>query len=67
MAYVLVICAGISWAGCGHVSVRPFRDEASCSRSLREMRIDGVVAGEGEKRRSMYAYCRPAAKDEVQP
>lgn len=55
--WVLIICAGISWAGCGIISKAEYPSEDSCYRALESMRFD--VHTESEKRRSAYAYCSP--------
>lgn len=59
--FMLVICAGISWAGCGNASAARFPDEASCHRALQTMVVqqNGQAATNGNGRQ-MLAYCRPA-------
>jgi hypothetical protein len=60
MEYVLIICAGISWAGCGSVSASTFPNEESCQRSLQTMVVQqNGQAVAGKNGRQMYAYCRP--------
>ena len=59
MNWILIICAGISWAGCGNQMVTTYPSEESCYRALKAMRVVDQPIGESEKKRSMYAYCAP--------
>lgn len=55
----LVICAGITWAGCGTASYSLYPSEDSCYRALKALRIADQPVAESDKKRSMFAYCRP--------
>jgi hypothetical protein len=58
--YVLVICAGISWAGCGVSMTYAYPDEEACQRALQTMIIQqNGQAVAGKNGRQMYAFCRP--------
>jgi len=61
MVWMLVICVGVTWAGCGGVMRGEYPNEESCYRALRTMVMpeSGVVADVNSKRRSGIAYCRP--------
>lgn len=56
MAYILYICAAISWAGCGVEQHIPMPDREACFAHLREIRFDSQP---GPRHRSMYAVCQP--------
>lgn len=55
MAYILIICIGVSWGGCGASTRGIFPDEESCFRALREAKHDA---------RSV-AVCQPASKQDL--
>lgn len=55
MEWVLVIYFGISSWGAGGVSKVEYKDEPSCYKALKEMRIE--VSGDDDEQ--VIAYCRP--------
>jgi uncharacterized protein YceK len=59
MLWELFICAGITWGGCGSVTISDYSNEAACYRALAAMRVNDQSMAESDKRRSMYAFCRP--------
>ena len=59
MIYMMYLCAGITWAGCGVITRVEFPNEAACYRSLAAIRINDQPVAESDKRRSMFAYCYP--------
>lgn len=50
----LVICAGITWAGCGTASVSLYPSEDSCYRALKALRIADQPVAESDKKRSEH-------------
>lgn len=61
----LVICAGITWAGCGTQNTGVFPTEDSCYRALAAIRVVDQPVAESDKKRSMFAYCKPKQKEEA--
>lgn len=60
MIWQLVICGGLSWGGCGFVSVSDLpRDD--CFSALAVVRFDEHAVGDDS--RSSLAFCRPKAPD----
>lgn len=59
-ASVLVVCAGISWAGCGAVWTVDYGNEEACHRALGKMVVahNGAQAT-GDGGRQVVALCRP--------
>lgn len=57
MTWTLVLCAGISWAGCAYVKAIPMPSEESCFKALAAIRYDEDATGEA--RRSAVSYCAP--------
>jgi|LakMenEpi03Aug12_release.lakeMendotaPanAssembly.Ray.scaffolds.fasta_scaffold1354027_1 hypothetical protein len=55
----LVICIGVTWAGCGTVSIPVFPSEETCYRSLREMKTGDQPVAESKNKRNTVAYCQP--------
>jgi len=54
--WALIICAGISWGGCGTFHQAEFPTQEACERALSTVRFDtppGSTSG-----RSAFAYCR---------
>lgn len=59
MIWELFVCLGVTFMGCGAVTVTKYPSEESCYRALREMKTgDSPVAESGAKRNTI-AYCRP--------
>lgn len=58
MTWVLFICAGISWGGCGVVTKVPMASKAECYEALAAVRFNES----GSNSRSAYALCRPLKK-----
>lgn len=58
--WILYVCFGITWAGCGGVNWTEFRSIEDCERALSKMHIaqngQAVTGGNG---RQVIAYCRP--------
>ena len=63
--FELVMCWGISWAGCAGFMRTRFETEASCHKALATMRVNDQPVAESEKRRSMWAVCIPTGS--IQP
>ena len=63
-AWVLSVCAGITWAGCGTGVHATFPDEASCYRAIKNMYNSDQYqpVQENQNRRSMFAVCYPKQK-----
>ena len=59
MSWMLTICIGVSWAGCGSYWAMEYPNEESCYRALAAMKTDGQPVAESEKRRSSIAACSP--------
>jgi len=57
MTWVLAICAGISWGGCGYVQHVEMPSKEACFEALAAVRFDETASG--ETRRSAVAYCYP--------
>jgi len=55
----LIICAAITWAGCGDVSTSKYPNEESCYRALKNILVVDQPIAESKNKRSMYAYCHP--------
>jgi hypothetical protein len=65
MIWILEICIGISWAGCGSWPKYEYPNESACYRALESIRNNNKpTAVESGARRDMTALCRPkTAKD----
>lgn len=55
----LVICIGVTWAGCGAYHAPIYPSEESCYRALREMKTGDQPIMESGKKRNTVAYCKP--------
>jgi len=55
----LVICLGITWAGCGSYQDSKFPNEESCYRALKVMQMPGQQIMESKNRHDVVAYCKP--------
>lgn len=55
----LVICVGVTWAGCGAHYVPAYPSEESCYRALREMKTGDQPVAESDKKRNTVAFCQP--------
>lgn len=55
----LIVCIGVTWAGCGQQQWSQFPSEDSCYRALREMKTGDQPIAESAKKRNTVAYCRP--------
>jgi len=62
--WILYVCIGVSWAGCGTGGTSLFPDEASCYRALDHMVVSNASpVGESDNRRDVVAYCKPQITD----
>lgn len=59
MSWILSICIGVTWAGCGAVANRQFPSEESCYRALAAMKTGDQPVAESSKKRNTVAYCYP--------
>lgn len=59
MSWVLVICLGVSWAGCGAVQTADYPTEDSCYRALEAMKTGDQAVAESGNKRNTIAYCKP--------
>lgn len=58
--WALVVCIGVSWAGCGSGGISLFPDEQSCYRALDHMVVsNSSPIMESGNRRDVVGYCRP--------
>lgn len=64
--WILQVCFGISWGGCGGVRYFEFPTETACYKSLDAMRLDTDDSKASEKRRSMWAVCYPDQRERDQ-
>lgn len=62
MIWHLIVCAGISWGGCGYVHSTPMPSEEACFKALAALRYDEDA--DGETRRSAVSYCAPRTQQE---
>lgn len=62
MTWILTLCIGVSWGGCGSWQEREFPDADSCYRSLKEMRTGDQPISESDKKRNTVAFCAPKQK-----
>lgn len=60
MNWVLVICLGVSWAGCGALQKAEYPTEDSCYRALEAMKTGDQEVLESNNKRNTIAYCKPA-------
>lgn len=65
MIWMLTICIGVSWAGCGSAPRYQFPDEASCYRALEHIRTGDSPIAESDKKRNNVAYCAPLTKQQA--
>ena len=63
-AWMLDVCTGVSWGGCGRHSNVPFPTEESCYRSLATLKTGDQPIAESETKRNTVAFCRPATPNE---
>lgn len=59
MSWVLVICLGVSWAGCGAVQIAEYPTEDSCYRALAALKTGDQAISESDNKRNTVAYCKP--------
>ena len=59
--WTLIMCIGVSWAGCASVQYAEYPSEDSCYRALREMKTGDQQIGESGAKRNTVAYCRPGS------
>jgi hypothetical protein len=59
--WTLIICIGVTWAGCANVHYAEYPSEDSCYRALREMKTGDQQVAESGKKRNTVAYCKPGA------
>lgn len=59
MMWEMIMCLGITWAGCGSYKVSVYPSEASCYKALQAVRDNSQPVAESNKKLSMVAYCRP--------
>lgn len=58
--WILEVCIGITWAGCGSWPKYEYPNEASCYRALEAMRNNNkATAIESPARRDALVLCRP--------
>lgn len=57
MIWSMVICAAISWGGCGVIHQTTFTTQEECERALGAVRFESPT--QGNNGRSAFAYCRP--------
>lgn len=57
--WMLTICIGVSWAGCGSAPRFQFADEQSCYRALDHIRTGDSPIAESDNKRNTVAYCAP--------
>lgn len=58
LIWVLAVCGGLSWGGCGMRHHIPMPSKEACFEALAAVRFDETASG--ESRRSAVAYCYPA-------
>lgn len=66
MIWVLSVCIGVSWAGCGSATQPKFPNEESCYRALAAMKTGDQPLAESSSKRNTVAFCYPeqaTAKD----
>ena len=63
MTWILYICIGVSWAGCGSIRQHEFPTADTCFRALKEMRTGDQPVAESEKKRNTVAYCHPKQQE----
>ena len=63
-AWVLHVCIGVSWAGCGSRMMYEYPTEESCYRALRELRTGDQPTAESSKKRNSVAVCYPKNQPE---
>lgn len=59
MNWVLVICLGVSWVGCGSLQEAEYPTEESFYRALEMMKTGDQVVAESNNKRNTVAYCKP--------
>lgn len=60
--WTLIVCIGVTWAGCGSTHWATYPSEDSCYRALKEMKTGDQPVAESGKKRNTIAYCRPTDK-----
>ena len=69
VVWVLVICTGVSWGGCGHRNTGIFPDAQSCYEALGHVKMEksgSLATGKGTGD-SAYAACLPQQKTTATP
>ena len=61
--WILSVCIGVSWAGCGSSMRLEYPSEASCYRALKEMKTGDQPIAESEKKRNTVAVCAPKQEE----
>lgn len=61
--WILGICIGVTWAGCGGVRHLEFPSENSCYRALEAMKTGDQPVAESSNKRNTIAYCYPKKKE----
>ncbi len=59
MTWILSICIGVTWAGCGGVREGYYPSEESCYRAPAAMKTGDQPIAESEKKRNTVAFCKP--------
>lgn len=61
--WILRVCIGVSWGGCGAGGSYIFPDEQSCQRALKTMVTGDQPTAESGKKRNTVAFCYPTTRD----
>jgi hypothetical protein len=60
MIWEMIVCVGITWAGCGDVHYPSYQSKQDCYEALRSMIVvSNANASAGGNGRQAIAYCRP--------
>jgi uncharacterized protein YceK len=59
MSWLLNICIGVTWAGCGSYLSHEFPSEESCYRALAAMKTGDQPIMESKNKRNTVALCAP--------
>ena len=57
--WILIICIGVSWAGCGGQNTVAYPNEDSCYKALDRMKTGDQQIMESGNKRNTIAYCKP--------
>lgn len=60
MSWILSICIGVSWGGCGQYLKVPYPNEESCYRALSAMKTGDQTIAESGNKRNTVAFCAPS-------